>query len=73
MISHDKLDGSTRKSQVLHIVFPSQNKLDVLRTNLEKLRQSTPSAKEKLRVAGDGVFPFFCFLHILESNYVSKK
>ena len=49
MISHDKLDGSTRKSQVLHIVFPSQNKLDAHKTNLKKLRQSTPSAKEKLR------------------------
>ena len=66
MISHDKFDGSTRKSQVLHIVFPSQNKLNVHRTNLQKLRQSTPSAKEKLRVAGDGVFPFFCFFTLIK-------
>ena len=58
MISHDKLDGSTRKSQVLHIVIPSKNKLDVHRTNL-KASTINPFGKRETEWQAMGFFPSF--------------
>ena len=70
MISHDKLDGSTSKSQVLHIVFPSQNKLDVHKVTLKSFDNQPLLQKrnwdEPACVAGDGFFPFFCFITLLK-------
>ena len=61
-------NGSTRKShlrQVLtHIVFLSQNKLDVPKLTLK-------SFDEPPCVGRWWVFPFFCFITL--TNYVSKK
>ena len=68
-------NGSTRKShlrQVLtHIVFPSQNKLDVPKLTLKSFENQPKRKINQRALAGDGVFPFFGFITL--TNYVSKK